>query len=265
MHTVLEADFGASSGSFRTAPDSGSGFWWIFRMDQTGFDNALAHPDDPLPEPGAVLNDPEDPPKPTSSIFEERYAYLPQPMIIKNAFMDWKARKQLTFQYLKEVYNRWPDALNHFSNECQFLPFKSVFATLNEFFNMPESDVNSGNPPWYVGFSNCHPNILKELRELYPRPHFLPTDAELPNTDYTFLGEGEGAVMHLDYIPRLMWQAQLQGNKTWFISPTPECDSKCSSFSFYVEAGDAVLIDTRIWYHGTITGQFSITIQSEYG
>ncbi|XP_055310868.1 uncharacterized protein LOC129573790 isoform X3 [Sitodiplosis mosellana] len=194
-----------------------------------------------------------------------RYAYLPQPMIIKNAFMDWKARKQLTFQYLKEVYNRWPDALNHFSNECQFLPFKSVFATLNEFFNMPESDVNSGNPPWYVGFSNCHPNILKELRELYPRPHFLPTDAELPNTDYTFLGEGEGAVMHLDYIPRLMWQAQLQGNKTWFISPTPECDSKCSSFSFYVEAGDAVLIDTRIWYHGTITGQFSITIQSEYG
>lgn len=92
-----------------------------------------------------------------------------------------------------------------------------------------------------------------------------------------------------------MWQAQLRGNKTWMLSPTPECDTKCSSFSFYVEPGDAgmstdpiqlyiksknfefyqinsclifsVLIDTRIWYHGTkvSSGQFSLTIQSEYG
>lgn len=71
----------------------------------------------------------------------------------------------------------------------------------------------------------------------------------------------------LDYIPRLMWQAQIRGNKNWTVSPTPECDMKCSSFSFYVEPGDAVLIDTRIWYHGTSVapGQFSMTIQSEYG
>lgn len=64
-----------------------------------------------------------------------------------------------------------------------------------------------------------------------------------------------------------MWQAQLQGNKTWTVSPTAECDSMCSSFSFYVEPGDAILMDTRIWYHGTHVqdGQFSMTIQSEYG
>lgn len=72
-------------------------------------------------------------------------------------------------------------------------------------------------------------------------------------------------MFQLDYIPRLMWQAQLQGNKTWNVGPTPECDSKCSHFSFYVEAGDIVLIDTRIWYHGTKAEQFSITLQSEYG
>lgn len=64
-----------------------------------------------------------------------------------------------------------------------------------------------------------------------------------------------------------MWQAQLQGNKTWKVTPTPECEDKCSSFTFYVEAGDIVLIDTRIWYHETAVkyGQFSMTIQSEYG
>lgn len=71
----------------------------------------------------------------------------------------------------------------------------------------------------------------------------------------------------LDYIPRLMWQAQLRGNKSWIVAPTPECDDQCSSFTFYVEPGDAVLVDTRIWYHGTHIrkGQFSLTIQSEYG
>ena len=68
MQTVLEVGFGGSSRPFRTAPDSGSGFWWIFRMDQTGFNNALVHPVDPLPEPGAVLNNLEDPPKPTFRI-----------------------------------------------------------------------------------------------------------------------------------------------------------------------------------------------------
>lgn len=41
-------------------------------------------------------------------------------------------------------------------------------------------------------------------------------------------------LLQLDYIPRLMWQAQLQGNKTWNVSPTPECEAMCSSFSFFV-------------------------------
>lgn len=82
-----------------------------------------------------------------------------------------------------------------------------------------------------------------------------------------------------------MWQAQLKGSKTWFLRPTPECQDVCKSFSFSVEAGDAgkgpirkslfffnviyiaVLIDTRVWYHGTkiAKGEFSLSIQSEYG
>lgn len=64
-----------------------------------------------------------------------------------------------------------------------------------------------------------------------------------------------------------MWQAQLQGNKSWFLTPPPECDSKCEIFSFYVEPGDIVVLDTRIWYHETSVAenQFSMTIQSEYG
>lgn len=63
---------------------------------------------------------------------------------------------------------------------------------------MPESRIVSGKPPFYVGFSNCLSNIIYELRKLYPRrPHFLPADAEIPHTDYIFLGYNAGAVMHV--------------------------------------------------------------------
>lgn len=90
--------------------------------------------------------------------------------------------------------------MKHFEDECQFLPFKSSFSSLNEFFEMPQTQIETGKPSWYVGFSNCQSNILTELRQLYPRPHFLPEDAEIPNTDYTFLGYDEGAVMHVSFI-----------------------------------------------------------------
>lgn len=132
--------------------------------------------------------------------FPQKYEYFPQPIIIKNSTAHWPAREQLTFQFLKKLYSRNPDVLKTFNDECQFLPFKSNFASLKDFLDMPEKQVHSGDPSWYVGFGNCLPNILAELRELYPRPHFLPYDAETPNTDYTFLGYNEGAVMHVSLI-----------------------------------------------------------------
>lgn len=64
-----------------------------------------------------------------------------------------------------------------------------------------------------------------------------------------------------------MWQAQVIGNKTWTVAPTPECDSECKSFKFSVNAADIVLLDTRIWYHSTSIDNrnFSLTVTSEYG
>ncbi|XP_018795000.1 PREDICTED: uncharacterized protein LOC108972721 isoform X2 [Bactrocera latifrons] len=195
------------------------------------------------------------------------YAYSSQPIIIKNAVAHWKAKQLLNFDYLKDLYERIPGAMDE---KCQFLNFRSDFKSLQDVFAMPivRSNLSIGQTPWYVGWSNCHSVVLEELRKLYPRPHFLPVDAEMPNTDYIFIGYEQGDFMHLDYIPRLVWQAQLQGNKSWIVAPTPECDHVCQSFSFYVEPGDAVLVDTRIWYHGSSIpnkGQFALTIQSEYG
>ncbi|XP_022189335.2 uncharacterized protein LOC111047797 isoform X2 [Nilaparvata lugens] len=115
--------------------------------------------------------------------------------------------------------------------------------------------------------SNCYQPLLNEMRQHYSRPHFLPADAEHAHVDYVFMGYQQGAVMHLDYISRLMWQAQLRGHKTWRLNPPPECEAVCSGFSFRVYPGDILLLDTRQWYHDTHIdeGEFSLTVSSEYG
>lgn len=163
-----------------------------------------------------------------------------QPIILKRAVAHWTAAQTLNFTWLRRLYRRNnAAALRAYHDECQFLNFQSNFLTLERFFAMPAERAASGQPPWYVGFSNCQSAVLHELRRLYPIPHFLPDDAEVPNTDYVFMGFDRGAIMHLDYIPRLMWQAQLRGTKRWSVAPTPECRTECEAFGFYVEPGDA--------------------------
>ncbi|KAJ3663015.1 hypothetical protein Zmor_007326 [Zophobas morio] len=197
------------------------------------------------------------------------YAYTSKPVVIKKAFLHWAAMKHFDFNFFKELYSSIEDSYRSVDEECQFLHFKSNFISIRDVFEMTEARINNepGEKSWYVGWGNCHPQILAEMRRYYPKPHFLPESCEIPSKEYVFMGYDDGATMHLDFINRLMWQAQLKGSKTWHLIPPPECEDVCSQFSFLVEPGDAILVDTRVWYHGTtITpGEFSLSVQSEYG
>ncbi|XP_077281711.1 uncharacterized protein LOC143908174 [Temnothorax americanus] len=197
------------------------------------------------------------------------YSYSSRPMIIKKAACNWPARKEFTLEFFRNLYERIEGAYESVEEECQFLHFKSNFANLRQVFAMSEDRAlhREGEDPWYVGWKNCHPQILDAMKHFYNVPHFLPDDAERPYSNYIFMGYEEGAVMHLDYISRLMWQAQITGSKTWIVAPTPECDSECKSFKFSVDVTDVVLLDTRIWYHSTHieNGNLSLTVTAEYG
>ncbi|XP_015593936.1 uncharacterized protein LOC107267143 [Cephus cinctus] len=197
-----------------------------------------------------------------------RYAYSSRPMVVQGAASHWPAKRVFSLHFFKNLYESIEGAYESVEEECQFLHFKSDFANLREVFAMSERRaINLGEDPWYVGWKNCHPQVLEIMKRFYHVPHFLPDDAEIPQTNYVFLGYDQGAVMHLDYIPRLMWQAQILGSKTWTVAPTPECDRVCRKFDFSVGSGDILLLDTRIWYHGTYVenGHLSLTITSEYG
>ncbi|CAH0546508.1 unnamed protein product [Brassicogethes aeneus] len=199
----------------------------------------------------------------------EYYAYTSKPILIKKAFLHWPARKVFDLQFFKNLYLSINESYTSVDEECQFLHFKSNFISIKDVFNMSELRVKNaqGATSWYVGWGNCHPIILQEMRKYYPKPHFLPDDCEIPSKEYVFMGYDDGATMHLDFINRLMWQAQLKGTKTWNLLPPPECEEICHPLNFVAEPGDAVLADTRVWYHGTKikNGEFSVSVQSEYG
>lgn len=120
------------------------------------------------------------------------YAYSSLPIVIKNGVSHWPATKLLNLDLLKDIYERHPGALDE---DCHFLNFHSDLKSIRDVLNMPAKARSN----WYVGFSNCHPGVLEELRKLYGRPHFLPADAEMSNTDYIFLGYEQGAYMHVSY------------------------------------------------------------------
>ncbi|XP_034240648.1 uncharacterized protein LOC117644946 [Thrips palmi] len=198
-----------------------------------------------------------------------QYAYSYRPILVKGAAAQWPAMRTFSYDYFKQLYKSTEGAYESVEDECQLLTFKTEFLSLKEVFSMSRSRVLNldGEHPWYIGWSNCHPSILAAMRSQYSRPQFLPADAEHAHHDFIFMGYSQGAAMHLDYISRLMWQAQLKGHKTWMLTPPPECEHVCSSFSFRADPGDIVLLDTRQWYHKTqIDGkEFSLTVSSEYG
>ncbi|KAG6444706.1 hypothetical protein O3G_MSEX003510 [Manduca sexta] len=168
------------------------------------------------------------------------YSYSSKPIIVKNAIKHWRATKEFSFNMFRKLYEGTAGSYESLEDGCQFLNFKSDLFSLQEVFNMPEARARNapGQEPWYVGWGNCHPDILSKVRQYYDVPEFLPEDAEYPATENIFFGYEIGAVMHLDYIPRLMWQGQVRGNKTWTIAPVPECDHVCKTIEFYVEPGD---------------------------
>ncbi|XP_034951453.1 uncharacterized protein [Chelonus insularis] len=197
------------------------------------------------------------------------YAYSSRPIVIKGAAKSWRASKDFSLKFFHDLYESIEGAYDSFEEECQFLPFKSNFSSLRDVLTMSDRRARNvlNESSWYVGWKNCHPQVVEIMKEYYESPNFFPLDAEIPQTNYIFLGYHEGALMHLDYIPRLMWQGQIIGKKIWTVAPTPECDHICSSFSFSVDTGDIILLDTRIWYHKTYVSndQLSLTITSEYG
>ncbi|GFU30016.1 uncharacterized protein NPIL_514491 [Nephila pilipes] len=199
-----------------------------------------------------------------------KYAYLGHPLLVRDGCKNWTALDIFNYDFFKHLYITTEGAYRSVEEECQFFPFRTTFLSLQEVFNMTESRAkmaSKNEETWYIGWSNCNPDISTVLRQHYSKPHFLPDDSELSAIDWIFMGyQGPGASMHLDYVRRPSWQAQIKGRKTWYLLPPPECEDVCTSMNITVHRGDIILIDTNQWYHTTVIEgeEMSVTLGSEY-
>ncbi|XP_053637047.1 uncharacterized protein [Cherax quadricarinatus] len=199
----------------------------------------------------------------------ERWAYLSRPLVVRGAAAYWAALERFSVVFFRSVYDSIEGSYDAVTDDCQFLPFRTEFVDLRAALDMHPARAARlpGTPPWYFGWSNCSPGVSAILRQLAPRPEFLPLHSESSALDWIFMGsEGPGAAWHLDYVQRPSWQAQISGTKTWYFRPVPECQQVCHSFNVTVSKGDIIFVDTNQWYHMTYIheGELSITIGSEY-
>ena len=127
------------------------------------------------------------------------YAYSSRPMIVKSAASHWPAANVFDLKFFRNLYESIDGAYESVEEECQFLHFKSNFAELRQVLEMNEGRAlnRDGEDSWYVGWKNCHPQVLEALNHFYRPPHFLPDDAEIPRTNYVFIGYDQGAIMHV--------------------------------------------------------------------
>lgn len=133
----------------------------------------------------------------------EEYAYSSKPIVIKGAAAHWPAARVLNLKFFRELYNRTDGA---YEEDCQFLHFSSNLNDLREVLEMSDARAeNLEGGSWYVGWKNCHPQIVQAMDGLYQAPHFLPIDAEVPRTSYIFMGYDQGALMHVSFRENLKW------------------------------------------------------------
>ncbi|KAJ3640192.1 hypothetical protein Zmor_003506 [Zophobas morio] len=200
----------------------------------------------------------------SAAAFYRDYVLPATPVVVMDGAKYWTAQKNFSFDFFKKLYQTSDDSVS-----CQFFPYKTEFSSLLEALEMDpkRARLESGQKPWYIGWSNCNDEAGKILRQYYDVPYFLPNTSENIALNWIFMGgPGQGAHMHVDNVQFPSWQAQLRGRKLWRLAPPPECYYKCQEMEITVEAGEIIVVDTNRWYHQTfiLPGEISITIGSEF-
>ncbi|ENN81093.1 hypothetical protein D910_02628 [Dendroctonus ponderosae] len=202
------------------------------------------------------------------ALFLQKYFKQTHPVVVTDGAANWPAKKLFTFDFFKALFNS--TEVNRSKHKtCQFFPYKTEFASLQEVFNMnaDRAMLKPGEMPWYIGWNNCNDEIGKYLKQFYSKPYFLSNMTENIDLSWIFMGgPGHGAHMHVDDVHYPSWQAQLSGRKLWKLAPPPECYYECKEVEVVVEPGEIIALDTNRWFHQTVVlpGEISITIGSEF-
>lgn len=93
----------------------------------------------------------------TPEMFERKYAYSGQPVIVEDATTNWTAMGVYSFDFFKQIYKEDSSDLRKVNSEtdnCLFLAYQTEFDSLGEAFSMSEDRalMKDGSEPWYIGW-----------------------------------------------------------------------------------------------------------------
>lgn len=84
--------------------------------------------------------------------FVSEYAYSGRPVVVIDAASNWSALTTFNFTYFQRIHKKDKDVYQINEDECQFFPYKTEFATLEEAFEMPKERAEWKAEPWYIGW-----------------------------------------------------------------------------------------------------------------
>ncbi|CAL8125521.1 unnamed protein product [Orchesella dallaii] len=200
-----------------------------------------------------------------------KVAYLSKTIIIRGGVEKLGIKKEnLTIDKIKEIFASQPGGMKAVADYSTFTAFTSHFVYLEDALEAVSDDFiwTEEKESWYFGWSNEHLGASKKLRKLFPRPDFLPDEVDPTGFDWMFIGSpGPGVPMHLDFVKRPLWQAQMSGVKRWEVFPVYECESACPNpVVFTVYTGDIAFVAPHFWFHKTFVEgkKLSMTIGWDY-
>ena len=89
----------------------------------------------------------------TQEEFLKTYAYTGRPLVVTGATANWTALNTFSFDYFKKLYEKYEDAYDvQEEGSCQFFPYKTNFAGLEDVFGMSKKRATLKGKKWYVGW-----------------------------------------------------------------------------------------------------------------
>jgi hypothetical protein len=88
----------------------------------------------------------------TRKEFALHYAHSSQPVVVVRAALHWSAMQVFSYDYFRNLYSTFPDAIDADTSKGQFFSYNSNIRNLKELFDLPSERAAMTTERWYIGW-----------------------------------------------------------------------------------------------------------------
>lgn len=88
----------------------------------------------------------------TRKHFALHHAHSSQPIVVAEAALHWQAMHMFSYDYFRNLYDKYPDAVGADTTKGQFFSYSSNIRNLKELFDISSERVAMTTERWYIGW-----------------------------------------------------------------------------------------------------------------